>query len=406
MNTQHAASKGCVDTSRSKKSRMASGSFAVLSKNLVNSVSGFAKFATASGAALGTYKKIKDRVYLHAPQSVKDQQEVWEESAWSTHICQHKNLWVDKELSTEVSQKELAEFIHYKQDFWRVAHWGLALPLVGGWVLPLYAVWFGNDTWVPSTFNANAEQLTAWRHAQDLVRYKYAANVIHATRWFPEMHVKVQEPQPGMWDDLFEKNDVRRDPKFARGVAAGYDKILPYYTARRKHLMQIARAMGIPTFPSGSKVCLGKRIGDYWDLVWNEDYMVIKQGLVEKFSDEELQDYAWRRFLAPYDKNLTREQVLERVGDYHAFLGPKFVEDGATPNLFVCATWCIGYYNEPAYLEGDISELDGDDFTHMAHIGKDAFMRRLEFENGPLRDQVEAHSFKKIAERQKLINES
>lgn len=385
---------------------MASGSLSVLQKNVMNSASGFIKFGVATGQAFTTYKKIKDRIWNYAPTSVREQKEVWEDCYWKRNICQQQNMWVDKELHTEVSQKEVAQFLNYKMDLWRVGHWGITLPIFGAWALPFWIFWFGNDSFIPSTFNSTPEQVREWRKAQDLYRYKYAPAIIHDTKWFPEFHARVSEEYATAWDELFEKNDVHRCPQNAHKIANHYNKMIPFFRCRRKQLRGIGRAMNIPTFPLWKQINLQTRIAEVWGLLWNEDYMVVTQGLHEKMTDEELYDYAWRRLLAPYDKNLTREQLMQRVTDYHTFLGKPFVESGTTPNLFVTVAYCAGYYNEPAFLEGDISELDGDDFTSMASIGKDAFLRRLEFENGPLRDQVEAHSIKKMAERQKLLQQS
>jgi hypothetical protein len=126
----------------------------------------------------------------------------------------------------------------------------------------------------------------------------------------------------------------------------------------------------------------------------------MKQDLLQTMTDAELYDYAWRRYIAPYDKNLNREQLLERIGDYHTVLGgEKFLETGTACNIYVLTTYCFSHYFEPAYLEGDISELDGNDFENISQWGKDVYLQRLEFENGPLRDQVEAYGQKKIDER-------
>ncbi|EPY27735.1 hypothetical protein AGDE_10617 [Angomonas deanei] len=178
-----------------------------------------------------------------------------------------------------------------------------------------------------------------------------------------------------------------------------YDGFIKFETIKRKSLRHLSRCMNIPTFPMLTRMCNSTRVRDYWNLAWNEDYMVITQKLHEKMSDEELADYAWRRFLAPTDKELTRDQIMERVQDYHTFLGPKFVEEGKAPNLIILTNYVLGYYNDPAFLTEDIASLDGNDYEYMQHLGKDAFLRRLEFENGPLRDQVEAHTQKLIAER-------
>lgn len=376
------------------------GSFSTLTKNLKTFGPGVAAYVAGAGNAFSTWRKIKDRQWKLAPDCVRDQAESYESTYVKKHHSQDKNMWVDKELSTEVSRKDLANLITYKQDTWRVMHGGLSALLFGGYSLPLYAIWLGNDTWVPSTFNGNASELKEWRKAQDLYRYKYASAYLAETRWFYDHHAAPRTPKlERAWEELWEKNDVRRDPKITREVGELYDPFLQFHEMKRTTGRLLGRSMGIPTFPMWSKICIGTRIKDYWDLIWNEDYMVISQKLVDTLSDEELYDFAWRRFLAPYDKELSREQLLERVNDYFTFLGAEFVESGKAPNIFMTSAYCLGYYNEPAYLIEDISELDKNDFEHLANWPKDAFLRRLEFENGPLRDQVEAHTVKLLEER-------
>lgn len=378
------------------------GSFATLTKNLRTVGPGLVSFVAGGSSAFSTWKKIQDRTWKFAPESVRDNAEAYEPTYIKKHHSQELNMWVDKELATEVSQKDVANLMTFKQDAWKLMHGGLSALLFGGYSLPLYAIWLGNDTWVPSTFNTNEAELKEWRKAQDLYRYKFASAYLGETRWYYDHHAAPRTPKfERAWEEMWEKNDVRRDPKIARDAAEMYDSFIQLHEMRRVTGRLLGRAMGIPTFPLWSKICIGTRIRDYWQLAWNEDYIVISQKLHETMSDEELYDYAWRRYLAPYDKELTREQLLERVADYHTFLGDEFVQTGKAPNIFMTTSYCLGYYNEPAYLVEDIAELDANDFEHLASWPKDAFLRRLEFENGPLRDQVEAHSVKILEERKK-----
>jgi hypothetical protein len=174
-----------------------------------------------------------------------------------------------------------------------------------------------------------------------------------------------------------------------------------FFVLNRMQMKQYARASGQPSFPMGSAIMVQTRLRDYWQLAFNEDTMVIKNNLLEKMTDAELYDYAWRRFLAPYDKNLNREELLQRVSDYHKFLGAPFVTKGKAPNMHLVLTYTHGFYAEPGFLEGDISELEQNDFDHLLGNCRDVFQRRLEFENGVFRDQVEAHSTKILEDRKK-----
>lgn len=376
------------------------GSWSVLKKNCSNFFPGLLAFAQQTQEAYGIWLRIYNRQQKYGPTDFVEQSETFSPDYHKRFHSQDKNMWVDKELCTEVSQKEVARLMTYKLDMWRMAHCAGALLATGGYAIPFGLFWLANDTWVPSSFNLTGEELRAWREAQDLYRYRSAPSYLTDTKWHFDFHAYPwNETQERAWDDLFEKNDVRRDPKVVRPAAEMYDGFIKFELIRRKSLRHLCRSMNIPTFPMLARLCNGTRVRDYWNLAWCEDYMVITQRLHESMTDEELYDYAWRRYLAPYDKYLNREQLMERVEDYFEFLGPDFVAHGKAPNLVILTNYVLGYYNDPAYLEGDISELDKNDYDHLASWGKDAFLRRLEFENGPLRDQVEAHTQRLLAER-------
>lgn len=384
---------------------MATGNLTTLAKNVKLFVPGMLKMATEASGAFATYMKMKNRQWALAPQEVKDQAEMWDEGYWKRHLSQDKNMWVDKELHKEVSQPEIAKYHTYRMDIYKTIVLEWPFLFFGGLALPWAAVTLGNDTWVPSTFAQTAEQKAEWRKAQDLIRYKYAGAMLTDLRWFLEFHIKIHDGYLPYWDALWEKNDVPRDNG---GLMGGYlhnmyNQFQPFHLLRRKQARAICRCMGIPC-PGFGKINFQTRIRDYWDIAWNEDYMVITQKLADGMSDEQLYDYAWRRYLAPYDQNLNRAELLRRVKDYHNFLGKRFVDEGHAPNIYMTIAYVMGNYNEPAYLDMDIAELDKDDFEHLSSWGKDAFLQRLEFENGPLRDQVEAHSVKKLAEREKLLS--
>lgn len=376
------------------------GSLSILKKNCGNFFPGIIAFATQSREAFNTWLKIYNRGYEHGPKDYVEQHETYSPDHWKRGHSQDKNMWVDKKLSEEVSQKELAQLIRCKSDVWRSAHAAVIPLVIGGYALPFAAVWLANDTWMPSTFNCTPEELKAWREAQDMYRYRSVPSYLMDTKWHFDFHAyPFNATHERAWDDLFEKNDVRRDPKVVRHAAEMYDGFIKLETMRRKSLRHLARSMNLPTFPMLTRLCASTRIRDYWNLIWNEDYMVITQKLHESMSDEELYEFAWRRYLAPYDKNLSRDELMLRVNDYFEFLGAEFVESGKAPNLVILTNYVMGYYNDPAYLVEDISALDSNDYEYMSSMGKDAFLRRLEFENGPLRDQVEAHSQKILADR-------
>eukprot|EP00009_Paramoeba_aestuarina_P002812 CAMPEP_0201523272 /NCGR_PEP_ID=MMETSP0161_2-20130828/19214_1 /ASSEMBLY_ACC=CAM_ASM_000251 /TAXON_ID=180227 /ORGANISM="Neoparamoeba aestuarina, Strain SoJaBio B1-5/56/2" /LENGTH=248 /DNA_ID=CAMNT_0047922329 /DNA_START=447 /DNA_END=1193 /DNA_ORIENTATION=- len=243
-----------------------------------------------------------------------------------------------------------------------------------------------------------------WREAQDIERYKHAPALITDYRWWYEWYLSVPQEHSTAWEAITEKNDMHRDPKLCRQIADMYDEVAPFHRIRRKQVRLIVRAMGIASFPMLGKLCAQARVRDYWELMLTEDHMIMKHSLLPQMSEAERFEYAWRRYMVPLDKKLTPMEIDRRINDYHIFLGgEKYVETGHFPNLFTLFVYIFGYYNDPAYLEADASELDGNDYDHLKWWGRDVFLRRLEFENGPLRDEVEVHSLEKMAERQKKL---
>lgn len=383
---------------------MAASSMPVLLSNLKNIVPGTVKFLTAIPANIATMKKIKDRQWNHGPEDVKTQCEVYETYFWKRHLDQ-RNMWVDKDLKTEVTRKEIADLQRFKIDGWRAAHC-LALPLgvFGGFAAPWLVAWMGNYNHMMSTVPQTADEKKAYYEQQDLYRYKYVQPYRVYWKWMLEMHVDIPEKYHAGWEEIFQKNDVRRDPALVRQTDEFMNHYQQFSLLSRKQIRAVARAMNFPTYPTFGKICLQKRVADYWELAWNEDYIVLTtENALADMSDDELFDYAWRRFLTPYDKNLSREQVLERVADYHKFLGAEFVSEAKQPNLFQTIGYVFGHYDEPGYLENDFAELEQNDYEHLSYWAKDTFIKRLEFENGPLRDQVEAHVQKKLAEREQTM---
>lgn len=376
------------------------GNWRIFQKNARNFFPGIGALYENGVAAYNTWLKIYNRGLEHGPKDFVEQKEFYTPDYWKRGHSQKVNMWVDKELSTVVSQKELAQFVQFKIDFWRMAHCVGIGAVLGGYALPLAIIWLANDTWVPSTFNMTEEEKAGWRTAQDLYRYRSIPAYLTETKWLFDFQVHPWTPaQERGWEELHEKNDVRRDPLALRDTLEMYDKFCTLITIRRKSLRHLCRSMNFPTFPMLARLCGSTRVKDYWNLIFNEDYMTITGKLLDGMSDEELYDYAWRRFMAPYDKQLSREELLTRINDYFVFLGEEFLKDGTTPNIIILTNYVMGYYNDPAFLVEDIADLEENDFEYMASWGKDAFLRRLEFENGPLRDQVEAHSQKLLADR-------
>lgn len=382
---------------------MACCSWKTFGKNLVNLPMCLVRCFLDGGPAFSTYQKMIERREKYAPQSIIDQVEVFDMLTLRRQVCQYRNLFVDKELSNDVSRKELSHLISYRLDLWRLFNSSLPLLVFGGWGLPFILSWLSTDTFIPRLFNRTPEQLAAWRHAQDLNRYRFAPAVLHDWRFNFEYFLPVPAECTAAWEEINERNDVRRDPVKCAELHELWEATFPMIHIRTRQARLLMRIHSLPLYPLLARRPAGVRLGALYELIWSEDYMVITKQLHKLMTDEELQEYAWMRFLSPYDKHLTRAQVMERVEDYHKFLGPRFVAEAKAPNIFLTLAYCIGYYHDPGYLDADIKELEKNDFEHLADVTKDAFVRRLEFENGPFRDQVEAHTVAKLEEYNKRL---
>jgi len=220
------------------------GTWAILKKNCANVVPGVSLFASQSREAFATWQKVYNRTYTNAPTDYRDQAEEYSADYWKKGHSQTKNMWVDKELSEVVSQKELAQLIRYKTDFWRMAHVFAAPLVVGGYAIPMALFWLSNDTWLPSALSTTEEQKREWREAQDLYRYRSIPSYLMETKWNFDFHCYPFTPaEERAWDDLFEKNNVRRDPAVVRNAANMYDHFISFANMKRKSLRHLSRSI-------------------------------------------------------------------------------------------------------------------------------------------------------------------
>ena len=387
---------------------MSAGSLQIFKENAMNVLKTQGTWLQRIPKAIAAYSKLYSRKIKYASDDVLSQKEFWFGPKYWCRTYGRENMFIDKNLIDEMPRAELAEYIRYRYDVYKVLHPLWAAFAFGGYsifiVIPL---WLGNYTWLPSSIGWNDKAvMRKWRECQDMLRYKHCPSAITDYRWYYEWHLSVPQDHSVAWEEITEKNDVHRDPLLCRKAADMYDEIMPFHRVRRKQMRLLLRSMGIASFPLFGKLCAQARIRDYWELMLNEDYMVMKHNLLTTMTEEEIFDYAWNRYLAPLDKNLNHQQILSRIRDYHIFLGgDNFIETGHFPNLWTLFAYVFGYYNDPAYLDRDASELDANDYDHMRYWGRDVFLRRLEFENGPFRDEVEVQSLEKLAEQQKKLAE-
>lgn len=352
-----------------------------------------------------TQNKWAMRAEKHAPEDYNMQFERITPTNYQRSTCETKNLWIDTKWGDDGnSREELAKRWYFITDRWLAFHTQLLPACFGGWAfIAAQAYCLANDSWLCSAFTqVSAENKKAYFEGKDNLRYKYTPAWLNQNKFLLEASFPVPSEK---WNDVHEKNDVRRNPNHARDVAKFYSKYYPLHIQKRTVTKGIMRSMGMcPSFPLFKRVGATTRMRDIFECIFTEDVMVIKQKLVEKMSDEELFCYAWRRWMAPADKNLSRAELIQRVEDYHEFLGPEIL-DGKHPGIVGTYMYLLGYYNDPAFLDQDFSELEKNDFENLGNWSRDHFMKRMEFENGPLRDQIEAHVAAKKAEREAKLAE-
>ena len=385
---------------------MSAGSLSILKENVISVLQTQSSWLQRIPKAIAAYTKLYSRKQKYASDDVNSQKEMFFPPVLWCRTYGTRNMFIDKTLIEEMPRAELAEYIRYRYDVYKILHPLAAVFAFGGYsafiVLPL---WLSNYNWMPSNIGwKDKTVMRKWQECQDMLRYKHCPAAITDYRWYYEWHLYVPSENHTAWEELFEKNDYRRNPALVTKIGKLFDEMVPFHRVRRKQIRLLLRAMGMNSFPLFGKLCGQARIRDYWELMLNEDYMVMKHKLLETMTPDEIRDYAWYRYLAPLDKNLSDEQVRERVCDYHLVIGgDDFIETGNIPNLWTLFTFVFGFYNDPAFLDRDAAELDANDYDHLRHWGRDVFLRRLEFENGAFRDEVEVHGLKKLAERKKLM---
>lgn len=383
---------------------MSVANFGAFRRNVGNIAKAYPLITGGFFNGLNLEAKVKARAEKFAPEDYKIGYEKFTPTTFGRQPCEVKNLWVDTKWGDDGNpRQDLVDLWYFRTDRWRAFHWQF-LPLAFGgnvW-LAAQAYALANDSWLPSAFRSvDAESKKAWYDAQDLLRYKYTPGFLNMNKFLFEWSFPAVAEK---WEDVHEKNDVRRNPEWARDVAKFYAKYYPLHVMKRRVAYGLLRTMGSPSWPMMKKAGACTRFRDIYELTFTEDVMVIKQNLLQGMTDDELFDYCWRRYLTPRDKNLSRQDMLTRANDYHKFLGPEIL-DGKHPGLVGTHMYLIGYYNDPAFLENDISDLDKDDYTHMASWTRDLFQKRLEFENGPLRDQIEAHVVAQKAKQEARLAE-
>jgi len=384
---------------------MALASGASFARNAKNLPKALPLALSSISAGLATEQKMGKRAAEFAPADYNMMFEKLTPTSYQRNTCERKNLWIDTTWGDHGNtRKELVDRWYFLTDRWKAFHCQFLPACFGGYAfVGAQAYVLANDSWTPSAFRlVDEESKKAWYNGQDLLRYKYTPAFLNENKFKLEMSF----PVPGeKWNDVHEKNDVRRNPEWAHDVARFFEKYYPLHIQKRQIVKAVMRSMGAcPSFPLLKKVGATTRVRDIFEVIWTEDVMVIKQGLAEKMTDDELFCYCWRRWMAPADKNLTRAQLLERVADYHKMLGPSILK-GDHPGVIGTYMYLIGYYNDPAFQTAEFDDLEKDDFANLQNWSRDLFMKRLEFENGPLRDQVEAHVVAEKAKREARLAE-
>ena len=150
----------------------------------------------------------------------------------------------------------------------------------------------------------------------------------------------------------------------------------------REHF-EAAAFLGKP-FQFMNVEALNGRLVEHYRILYQEDVLIQESG-VESIGDFELYKICNRRHIARWEEELNRSQLLERLNNWFALTAH---EEGKHVPLRVVLMYQTAHFKDPGYLDASLDSLDTDAFPTSWDYAKDAFVRRLEFENGPLEEQV------------------
>eukprot|EP01065_Artemidia_motanka_P050162 TRINITY_DN8517_c0_g1_i1.p1 TRINITY_DN8517_c0_g1~~TRINITY_DN8517_c0_g1_i1.p1 ORF type:complete len:409 (+),score=160.56 TRINITY_DN8517_c0_g1_i1:83-1228(+) len=374
--------------------------------NLVKTPAALAKLAGDISHARG----VKAAFMSHLQQAgnasfMKEHYHTW----YCTWMVSDKDLHVCDNLP--IARKDFSRYVVAREDMDRMYQPAMA-ALLGGGVPAVVGLpfWCGSPHLLPSTFFSGADQQREAGIMRDQeVHVKFAPACAHqhlaTLEYWAAMEPKFNEAFDSIGHGFTAKKDAKAIRRFAQFAGKVEGSSLPYVRMdvggwfRGTDCYQTCAFLGKPIFGVSARAMAARFVEHYRDL-YQEDKLIQKEGL-STIDDHELYQICSRRNVARWEEGLNRARLEDRYSKWATLTEVKEGSDYVP--LRVVVAYQTAHYRDPGFLDSTLSELDEDAFPAALSWPNDAFQRRLEFENGPLADQVRAYVAQQEAAEKKLL---
>jgi len=362
--------------------------------NLAKAPVAIAKLASNAAAARGVKAKFLQHVYSKGPQDqLEEEYHRWYTSWMETE----KKIYVDSDL--DIPRKDFTKFVEHMEDA-DLTGFASMFAFMGGGVPALLAspIWASSVQYLPSTFFGDEKSLREWGTVKDQeVHIKYAPTTAYlhgkTLEHWAAMDPKYNEAFDSISDGFRGKKDAKAIRKFAQYV--GKVGTCSQHLVRadvggwfRSNDHQYTSCfLGLP-YTFYSVKALSGRLVEKYRALYQEDKLIQKEGL-NALSDFELYRICNRRLVARWEEDLNRQQLEARYGDWATFTEVKAGSDYVPIRAVVL--YQTSFFRDPGFLDERIETLDEDVWPEHFSWAKDCFERRIDFEQGALRHQVQAH---------------
>eukprot|EP01063_Lacrimia_lanifica_P015188 TRINITY_DN22006_c0_g1_i1.p1 TRINITY_DN22006_c0_g1~~TRINITY_DN22006_c0_g1_i1.p1 ORF type:complete len:392 (+),score=168.82 TRINITY_DN22006_c0_g1_i1:45-1220(+) len=379
---------------------------------LARAPAGIAGFLGNVGKLRGLKATYNNWLQTAAPVSATEQTDQifsWFYQSWQ--LDEQKRIVVSEDCP--MSRKEFTEMCQLQRDLNIMMKPMIYTGMCGGLSLVLLPEWASAAENLPSNFFKTEEEKKAWHLARDQeVHIKHAPLAAHTQSRFLEFFISNEAKYSDVFDSIADGFGANKDPvalkKMGQFIAKQHTCSLGMVTAdvsswhRGREHMDASNFLGLP-FTFLSAEALSSRVIDHYKMLYQEDALINKEG-VASLSDYELYEVCNRRLIARFEEELSRATLEARLADWMTFTGKGENDEFRTPiRLVLC--YQASYFRDPGFLEEDLSSLDKDSFPTAWNWAQNSFERRVEFESGPLADQVRAHLTQVEASEKKMTEE-
>ncbi|KAJ9458980.1 hypothetical protein DIPPA_30843 [Diplonema papillatum] len=353
----------------------------------------------------GVYHAALEKAYpMHA-------EEVFAEFQLQYLQDERKGLVVIPDL--QMDRKTFTEMLTYGEDIERMSQPLLMTFLSGGASLFALPFWANATHKLPSTFFSTEDEIRAGGKARDQeVHIKHAPICAHTQGRFIEYFISNDTKFNEAFDSINNGFMAPKNPEAIREMGLHMHKMghgpIPFLTSdisswlRGREMYEVNAFLGKQHFFVDLKAQAQRFVAFYRNLL-QEDALIQKEGL-SSLNDLELYKICNRRLIARWEEDLTRAQLEARLSDWLTLCTP---DNGVFVPIKLLTLYQTAHFKDPGYIDDKLESLDTDAFPTAQSWAADAFERRVEFESGPLSDEVRAHLIRlkeseaKLAEEQK-----